>query len=201
MTVPLRRNWNYPTSDPTFRLQIGSQAQVSDEYIYTLQEETPGVHRDSVLVFKFYNGLGGSVWGFSVMGFSVYLPPLAPRVTKFAPGCRFVESFCFHVGSRAAAEKESFTRSTSRSSTKIPRKTARCGGKQALENETAVEDVLLRRLEVIRCFEAVTEGESYCPSDSSERRERNRAQFTPVLRVPDFAENPNTVEREGEINA
>ncbi len=49
ITVPLCRNWNYPTSDPTFRLQIGSHAQVPDEYI-TLQEETLGVRRDSVLV-------------------------------------------------------------------------------------------------------------------------------------------------------
>ncbi len=53
MTVPLRRNRNYPTSDPTFILQIGSQAQVSDKYIHTLQEETPGVRRGSVLVARF----------------------------------------------------------------------------------------------------------------------------------------------------
>ncbi|SJL17587.1 uncharacterized protein ARMOST_21139 [Armillaria ostoyae] len=57
MTVPLRRNWNYPTSDPTFRLQIGSQAQVSDEYIHTLQEGTPGVRRDSILVGFAWGGL------------------------------------------------------------------------------------------------------------------------------------------------
>ena len=49
----IHRNWNYLTSDPIFRLQIGSQAQVSDEYIHTLQEETPGVRRGSVLVARF----------------------------------------------------------------------------------------------------------------------------------------------------
>ncbi len=56
ITVPLCRNWNYPTSDPTFRLQIGSHAQVPDEYI-TLQEETLGVRRDSVLVGFALGGL------------------------------------------------------------------------------------------------------------------------------------------------